>query len=97
MKTPAKDRARFLTEQALEVVNRLGELEQIASHGIARAYHCPAFRIWYAEPANSDCDEFHHLDVWTNELKVLSVVWLPNQLPQVVSFERGSWEQYFLA
>jgi len=41
--------------------------------------------------------QVHHLDVWTNEDKVLSVVWLPNQLPEVVNFKRGSWEQYFLA
>ena len=95
--TPAKDRALFLKEQALEVVNRLGELEPIPSYGIGRAYSCPAFRIWYADPATSDCDEFHHLDVWNNEHKVLSVVWLPDQSPEVVSFKRGNWERYFLA
>lgn len=93
----AKHRALFLKEQALEVVNRLGELERIPSHGIGRAYNCLAFQIWYADPATSECDEFHHLDVRVERRKVLSVVWLPNQSPEVVSFKRGSWEGYFLA
>jgi hypothetical protein len=95
--TPAKDRALFLKEQALAVVNRLGELERIHGHGIGRAYHCPAFRIWYADPATSECDQFYHLDVWNTEHKVLSVVWLPDQSPEVVNFKRGPWEHYFLA
>src|SRR5262249_47740242 len=69
----------FLKGQALEVVNRCGELEQIPSHGIGRAYSCPAFRIWYAHPETSECDEFHHLEVWAEQGKVLSVVWLPDQ------------------
>jgi hypothetical protein len=95
--TPANDRALFLKEQALEVVNRLGELEPIPSHGIGRRYKCPAFRIWYADPATSECDRFHHLDVWADLGKVLSVVWLPDQSPEVVSFKRGPWETYFVA
>lgn len=97
MKTPAKDRALLLKEQALEVVNRLGELEQIPSHGIARAYNCPAFRIWYTDPQTSECDDFYHLDVWDTERKVLSVAWLANEPSEIVTFKRGSWEDYFYA
>ena len=95
--TPARNRALSLQEIALEVVNRLGELERIPSHGIGRAYSCSAFRIWYADPDTSECDEFHHLDVWADQGKVLSVAWLPNAAPKVVTFKRGSWERYFLA
>ena len=95
-RTPARDRALFLKGQVLEVVNRCGELEQIPSHGIGRAYSCPAFRIWYAHPETSECDEFHHLEVWAEQGKVLSVVWLPDQSPEIVSFRRGPWEACFL-
>jgi len=97
MKTPAKDRTLFLKEQAVEVVNRLGELEQIPNHGIARAYNCPALRIRYTDPETSECDEFYHLDVWDSERKVLSVAWLANEPPKIVTFKRGSWEHYFYA
>ena len=97
MKTPAKDRTLFLKEQALEVVNRLGELEQILNHGIARAYNCPALRIWYTDPETSECDEFYHLDVWDSERKVLSVVWLANEPSEIVTFKQGSWETFFVA
>jgi hypothetical protein len=75
MKTPAKDRALFLKEQALELANRLGELG----------------------PETSECDEFRHVDVWADQGKVLSVVWLPNQSPKIVSFKRGHWEAFFVA
>jgi hypothetical protein len=97
-RTPAKDRALFLKERALDLVQRQGSVERIANHGVARAYHGAAFRIWYADPETSECDEFHHLDVWDNERKVLSVVWLPlMEHPEVVSFKRGHWEAYFLS
>jgi hypothetical protein len=63
-----RDRALFLKEQALELVNRLGELD----------------------PETSECDEFHHLDVWADQGKVLSVVWLPDQSAEIVSIQARS-------
>lgn len=93
----ARDRALSLQEIALEIVYHLGEIQKIPSHGIARAYTCPAFRIWYVDPDTSECDQFHHLDVWADRAKVLSVAWLPNTAPEVVTFKRGAWEPYFVA
>src|SRR5215471_10805273 len=94
--TPAKDRALFLKDRAFELVSRQGTLDQIPGHGVGRTYDGPAFKIWYADPESSECDEYHHLDIWADR-KVLSVVWLTGQPPEVVSFKRGSWEHYFLA
>jgi len=69
MKTPTKDRALFLKEQALELVNRLGELD----------------------PETSECDEFHHLDVWADQGKVLSVVWFPQSITRDRELQARSW------
>jgi hypothetical protein len=77
--TPAKDRALFLKDRALDLVNRQGSIERIPGHGIGRAYQGSGFSIWYADPKTSECDEYHHLDVHDSEGKVLSVVWLSGE------------------
>jgi hypothetical protein len=97
MRRLAKDRALWLKDRAFELVTRQGAIERIPNHGIARAYLGSGLRVWYTDPETSECDEYHHLDVWDSERKVLSVVWLSGAPPQVVSFKRGNWETLFFA
>jgi hypothetical protein len=42
--------------------------------------------------------DYHHLDIRRAErTKVLSVVWKDGGADQVVTVERGAWEQYLLS
>lgn len=92
--SPTYMRAVFLRDRAFEICHRMGELERIGNAGVARSYKTTSFRIWYADPETSECDEYHHLDVHAGGAKVLSVAWREGAVPEIVSFRRGTWEQY---
>jgi hypothetical protein len=95
--TLARDRALFLKERAFEIVSRQGTVERIHNAGIGREFRGAGYRIWYADPKTSECDEFHHLDIRTTAGKVLSIRWLIDEPAEVITFKRGPWESYFLA
>jgi hypothetical protein len=86
-----------LKDRAFELVTRQGTMKRIPDRGILRAYQGSGLLVWYADPETSECDQYHHLDVWDSGRKVLSVVWLTSEPPKVVSFKRGSWEMLHLA
>ena len=69
-RTPAKDRALFLRERALELVTRQGTIERFGNARINRAVRTADFSICYADPETSDADQFHHLDIRSGGRKV---------------------------
>lgn len=92
------NRAVFLKERALEMVRRYGIIVHISNRGVARECRSSAFTVFYADPETAECDEYYHLDVHADGRgKVFSVVWLGNGMPEVVTFRRGSWEEYFVS
>jgi hypothetical protein len=88
--------AVFLKERALELCNQQGTPDRTHNAGEARLYTGRGLSILYADPKTSKTDEYHHLDVSTGGLKVLSVVWLESEPPEIVTFKRGDWEEWLI-
>lgn len=89
-------RAMFLKDRALELVKRHGVIEQMPQYGFARRVQGQGFSIFFVDPEDVEVTDFFHLDVHADGMgKVLNVTWLPNCVPEVVSFKRGAWENLF--
>lgn len=92
------ERAVFVKERALEMIQRYGIIVAIRDRGFGRRVFYDGFLIWYTDPETAICDEYYHLDVYADGRgKVLNVRWKNNEAPEVVTFKRGTWEDYFLS
>jgi hypothetical protein len=92
------ERAMFLRERALEMIHRHGIVVVVRDRGFGRQARYDGFSVWYTDPETAECDEYHHLDVHAENCgKVSNVRWKDNQAPEVVTFKRGSWEEYSLS
>jgi hypothetical protein len=102
------ERASFLKDRALEMVQRQGSSLQMPDYGIALECTRPSFQILYYDPANLDPatvshSGYHYLDIYaagrgTQEArreKVFSVRWIFEADLEVITFKRGEWEQVF--
>lgn len=88
--------AVLLKEHALELCSHQGVPARIENAGAACSYTGRGLSVFYADPKTSKTDEYHHLDVRAGGLKVLSVVWLEDEPPEIVTFKRGDWEENLL-
>lgn len=97
--TKKQKKAIFLKENALEMVHRQGSTLQMPNYGTALECVRPSFRIFYVDPENvENCDKYHHLDIYADGRgKVFSARWEPNTAPEVITFKRGPWEEFFLS
>lgn len=91
-------RALFLTERALEMVRRHGIIRIIRNCGFGRQVYSNGLSVWYTDPATAEFDEYYHLDIHADGCgKVLNVIWKDNEAPEVITFKRGTWEEYFVS
>ena len=106
--TNKQKRAIFLKERALEMVLRQGSTLQMPNYGIALECVRPSFRIFYVDPENVenvDGDKYHHPDIYAvgrgkreaKRVKVFSARWESDAAPEVITFQRGPWEELFLS
>ncbi len=70
----------------------------IRDRGFGRQACYDGFRVWYTDPEMAESDEYYHLDVHADGCgKVLNVRWQDKEAPEVVTFKRGTWEEYFMS
>src|SRR5208283_295836 len=98
MSSQRYERAIFLMERAFELVQRTGLITEIEDRGVVLEHRAPAFSVFCSDPRKVIGGEFHHLDIRTPcpVVKVFSVRWIDREAPEIVTFKRGAWEEYFL-
>jgi hypothetical protein len=106
--TSKQKQAIFLKDRALEMVQRHGSTLQMPDYGIALECARPSFRICYVDPENVENvsgDKYHRLDIYAvgrgkqeaKRVKVFSARWESGAAPEVITFQRGPWEELFLS
>jgi hypothetical protein len=98
------ERDIFLRDRAVEMAHRHGRSVQFPDYGIVRVCERPSITITYSDPETvhrrDKYQTYYHLSIFTLPWplgSVFSARWEPDAELEVIYFERGPWEEFFLS